>query len=142
MDDADSDFDENDGDQVTMDVDAAPVPPTTEPTWPDYYECQNLRPAYEEPYSSIHPSQDPSIVSFLPGSSPQTASAVDNIDPPAEESTVQRTVIMPPRSMYPFAVKAGRSFTVTASEASVYPEILDIEVKYLVDKFADPLVYP
>ncbi|SJL17591.1 uncharacterized protein ARMOST_21143 [Armillaria ostoyae] len=51
MDDADSDFDEDDG------------------GWT----------------SKLHPA----TVSFPPGSSPRTASAVDDIDPPAEETTAE-----------------------------------------------------
>ncbi|PBK98117.1 hypothetical protein ARMGADRAFT_568736 [Armillaria gallica] len=85
-DDADSDFIEDNGDQDTIVIDAAPAPPTTELTWPDY-EYQKLQPAYEDPYSADHLSQNLSIVSSPPGSSPRTASAVDNADPPAEETT-------------------------------------------------------
>ncbi len=61
MDDADSDFDEDYGDQDTTDIDAALVPTATGNSslclvsnyrlitiWPDS-ECQKLQPAYEEP---------------------------------------------------------------------------------------------
>ncbi|SJL14648.1 uncharacterized protein ARMOST_18113 [Armillaria ostoyae] len=44
----------DDVDQNTIDIDAAPAPPATEQIWPDY-ECQNLRPAHDEPYSAGHP---------------------------------------------------------------------------------------
>ncbi|KAK0439726.1 uncharacterized protein EV420DRAFT_1169069 [Desarmillaria tabescens] len=91
MDDADSGFNEDDGDQSTKDIDTALAPPMTEPSWPDF-ECQNLQRVYEEPYSADHPLQNPSIMASLSGSSPRTALAslsVDDIDPPAEETTAE-----------------------------------------------------
>ncbi|PBK98110.1 hypothetical protein ARMGADRAFT_1026221 [Armillaria gallica] len=53
------------------DIDAAPVPHTTEPIWPAF-DGENPQRAYEESYSSAHPSQDPLVVSSSPGSSSQT----------------------------------------------------------------------
>ncbi|PBK66606.1 hypothetical protein ARMSODRAFT_977504 [Armillaria solidipes] len=53
MDDADSDFHEDDG---TMDIDAAPAIGLLEPIWPDF-DGENLQRAYEKPYSAGHPLQ-------------------------------------------------------------------------------------
>ncbi|SJL14665.1 uncharacterized protein ARMOST_18130 [Armillaria ostoyae] len=171
MDDTNGDLDEDDG---TMDMDTAPA---TEPTWPDF-ECENLQPAYEEPYSVGHLLQNPSIVSSPPGSPLRTASAVDNIDPPAEKTSVESLDKPSLPASYgkriheteleAYSYSRELSFTSlkhsgcvfaqvdvslrcegltfvrsnSIAEASVYPGILDIEVKCLVDNFSDRLVYP
>ncbi|KAK0234416.1 hypothetical protein EDD85DRAFT_843806 [Armillaria nabsnona] len=224
--DADSDFDEDDGDKDTMDIDAALAPHTTD------FDYPNRQPVYDEPYSSVHRSQDPS--SYPPESPPQTVSPSlsndDTLHPPPEEGIAEpldrslspvltdygdqineaevqgaerfgsvwhvndaayrtwkallaylytreisfaplksneipriaTTDPCSPKSMYRLAVKANldglqelafenlRSqltpsniiAEVFSKFSGQYPKILDMEVKYLVDKFTDPLVYP
>ncbi|KAK0438251.1 hypothetical protein EV421DRAFT_1738584 [Armillaria borealis] len=142
------------------------------------FRVRNLQPAYEEPYSAGHPLQNLLIVSSPPGSPLRTASAVDNIDPPAEETSIEsldkpsspvsygkrihetevqgciwiwmniRTLahsllrLQPSGCVFP-QVDVSLRCEVTASlKLQWYPEILDIEVKCLVDNFSDRLVYP
>ncbi|PBK98103.1 hypothetical protein ARMGADRAFT_1074975 [Armillaria gallica] len=59
-----------------MDIDAAAASRTIEPMWPDF-DGETPQRAYKEPYSSAHPSQDPSVVSSppVPGSPPRTVAA-------------------------------------------------------------------
>ncbi|PBK98127.1 hypothetical protein ARMGADRAFT_1074999 [Armillaria gallica] len=100
MDEADSNFDRDDG---TMDT-------ATEPIWLDF-DGENPQRAHEEPYSSAHPSQDPSVVSSSPGSSSQTERrqhlSVDNIDWPAEETIAES--LSRPLSLVPYGERIYRS---------------------------------
>ncbi|PBK98113.1 hypothetical protein ARMGADRAFT_1074986 [Armillaria gallica] len=127
---ADSDFDEDDGDQDTMGIDAAPVPPMAEPTWPDYSSTSIRGAAFSSP-SFTRP-----LGSGFPTGIVITNGINLSLESPSGVSQAQwNRDVYPPKSMYRFAVKVRTQLTPgnIISEASmtstpIWSVVIQIEV--------------
>ncbi|KAK0234404.1 hypothetical protein EDD85DRAFT_792458 [Armillaria nabsnona] len=186
---AGSDFDEDDGDQDTMDVDAAPVPQVvppyawymmidqylSEPTWPDYSSTSVRGAAFSSP-SFTRPlgSGFPARIVVTNGISLCLSMTLTRQQKKSQPSLLMdrhRQFYMKRKSMEVQGAKHFESIwhidaaaykipvesecVIAQVDVSLccevdagniiqwsYPEILDIEVKCLVDNFSDRPVYP